>query len=98
MTAFSHKEPDRIPIDFGGTNDSGLCITNHKELEEYYNQQCDEYNLYDWITGMVVPDERLLRLFNIDTRCIACGKGKFKSLEDYYKYLNKKRTKDGSLA
>jgi uroporphyrinogen decarboxylase len=35
LTALNHKEPDRVPIDLGGTESSGMTAVAHNALERY---------------------------------------------------------------
>ncbi len=34
LAALQHKEPDRVPIDFGGTNDSLILAVGYQELRK----------------------------------------------------------------
>jgi uroporphyrinogen-III decarboxylase len=36
LAALNHKEPDRVPIDFGGTNVTGMHVSCVAALREYY--------------------------------------------------------------
>ncbi|HET9101186.1 MAG TPA: hypothetical protein VFN62_12395, partial [Acidobacteriaceae bacterium] len=36
ITALNHKQPDRIPIDFGGTAVTGMHVSCVAGLREYY--------------------------------------------------------------
>ena len=71
ITAILHKEPDRIPIDFGGGVSSimkrayiNLCNSlniDHKDAK---------YTIFDTVMDI---DEIILRKFNIDFRRVCLG-------------------------
>lgn len=96
LAAFDHRQPDRVPLDLGGTHDSTLTLQNHEEVARLLGNTWDEYNLYDWTCGLVLPDERMLKAFRIDTRSIHSGKGRFHSLDEYYADIGVETLEDGS--
>ena len=69
LTAFNHKEPDKIPIDLGG-NQSGIHIKAYKRLLEYLEIEDKSITTYDFVQQLAVPCEELLERFHIDTRYI----------------------------
>lgn len=73
LTAIAHKEPDRIPVDFGGTNCSTIHSIAHRNLMELMGFKHFEEEMYDIIQQVVRPDQRLLKIFGADTYLILPG-------------------------
>jgi len=81
MDSLSHKErvlkslrfeePDRVPLDIGGTNVTSFHIEIEKKLKEYFGFKDDKIMLNSHKMQSVIPDERILKYFNVDTRCIS---------------------------
>lgn len=68
QTALSHKEPDRVPRDFGTTNATGIHILAYQNLARYLG--CDP-EVYDWVSfagQIVTPSEEVLQKLSVDTR------------------------------
>ncbi len=70
MAAISHKEPDRVPIDFGGTNCSTIHRSTHEKLLELVGLDESIEEVYDIIQQVVRPDPRLLNMFGNDVYLI----------------------------
>lgn len=69
MKALSHQEPDRVPIDFGGTIASTIVSDAYESLKRYLG--VDSETLFiDKTSGRVKPDEEILERFDIDTRML----------------------------
>ncbi len=69
--ALNHEEPDRVPIDFGGTIVTTIGKVAHQQLKDYIglgNQ--NEGAIMDPMQQMVRPDIRLGRRFNADCYCL----------------------------
>jgi len=66
--ALSHQEPDRVPLDLGGIV-SGITRLAHRHLMEEltFDSSTDEI-LIDRSQQLVKPDQRILDVFQIDTR------------------------------
>ncbi|MCL5071402.1 MAG: hypothetical protein M1308_10980, partial [Actinobacteria bacterium] len=73
LTSIAHKEPDRIPVDFGGTNCSTIHSIAHRNLMELMGFKHFEEEMYDIIQQVVRPDQRLLKIFGADTHLILPG-------------------------
>jgi uroporphyrinogen decarboxylase len=65
----NHKEADRVPIDFGGTNQTGITKGAHEDLIHFIFKERNIENLQ--ITSrtqqLVKIDKRILEMFDIDT-------------------------------
>jgi uroporphyrinogen decarboxylase len=69
LTALSHQEPDRIPIDLGGTYASSISVKAYENLKQRLNFKHPTVVMRKW-AQIVKPDESILKYFDIDTRII----------------------------
>lgn len=65
LTAISHKEPDRIPIDLGATPSSGISAVAYHNLVKYMKLKLKNH-VYDVIQEVTQPEMELLEIFNVD--------------------------------
>ena len=72
LTAICHQQPDKIPIDFGGTRDSSIVMEGYEKLKKYFGIET-ENELCDRMMRVVKVDERILQALDIDTRSIFPG-------------------------
>lgn len=66
--ALHHREPDRVPLDLGGTV-SGISLFAHRALCRHLGFQAEEV-LIDRIQYLAKPASEILELFDIDTRYV----------------------------
>jgi len=70
MLALNHQEPDRIPIDLGGT----ICSSIHREpyvaLKKYLGMEVEALRMADYIQQLPYLDELLLERFGVDFRMV----------------------------
>ncbi len=81
LKAINHEEPDRIPIDIGGTLITTIHKTAHRNLMDYLGFPNSGEDLYDIIQQAVRPDPRILDRFGNDCYCILPGFSNDWSLE-----------------
>ncbi len=67
LTALEHKEPDRVPIDFGGHRSSGIAAIAYARLRKFLGLPDRPIRVYDPIQQLAVIDEDILDLFHVDT-------------------------------
>ena len=72
MAAVSHRQPDRVPIDFGGTRDSTIVVEGYERLKKHFGVE-DGNKLCDRMMRVVEVDERILKVLDIDTRAVFTG-------------------------
>lgn len=72
LAAMSHQQPDKVPIDLGGTRDSSIVVEGYEKLKEYLNIEADN-ELCDRMMRVVKVDERVLKALDIDTRAVWPG-------------------------
>lgn len=67
MAALSHRQPDKVPIDLGGTRDSTIVVEGYERLKEYLGVR-DENRLTSRMMQVVDVHETILQALDIDTR------------------------------
>ncbi|RLE11667.1 uroporphyrinogen-III decarboxylase [Candidatus Aerophobetes bacterium] len=70
LTALNHKEPDRIPYDLDGTNQSGIHYIAYRNLLSYLGIRKDEITICDPIQQLAHVHEDVLEKLKVDTRII----------------------------
>jgi len=80
LSAFAHREPDTVPMDFGGHRSSGIAAIAYGKLRDHLGLAKRPIRVYDPIQQLAVIDEDVLERFGIDT--IEMGRGF--ALEDRY--------------
>jgi uroporphyrinogen decarboxylase len=73
IASVEHREPDRLPVDFGGTNCSTIHRIAHKKLMELMGFTDFKEEMYDIIQQVVRPDKRLQKIFGSDTYLLLPG-------------------------
>jgi uroporphyrinogen decarboxylase len=68
ITALNHKEPDRVPLDIGGTDVTGITLGAYKGLVSYWEKPQKDIKFVDIVQQIVETDEGILREFGVDTR------------------------------
>ena len=66
LSAISHKEPDRVPVDLGATPSSGISAIAYSNLLKYIQRQELPVLIYDVVQQLAQPDEEILKMFGID--------------------------------
>ena len=69
LTALSHEEPDRVPIDLGATYASSISRKAYENLKSYLGLEHSTVTMRKW-ADIVKPDESVLIPLDIDTRMI----------------------------
>jgi len=72
LAALNLQEPDRVPIDFGSTIATTIIQPAYEKLQNYLGMP-HEIQFMAKRARTVVPDERVLQRFDIDTRPILLG-------------------------
>jgi uroporphyrinogen decarboxylase len=94
MSALNHQEPDRIPIDLGGS----ICSSIHKEayveLKKHLGMDVEEIELVDYVQQLPYLDEELLERFGVDFRMVQLPAATAPGLNvfeegDYYAFIDR---------
>jgi uroporphyrinogen decarboxylase len=67
--ALNHKEPDRVPVDWGVLNIASIHEVAYKNLIEYLGKD-ESINIHDPIQVLALPSDEIMDMFNVDTRYI----------------------------
>jgi uroporphyrinogen decarboxylase len=105
--ALNHQEPDRIPIDLGGTIVSSITKTAYSDLKKYLGMPLEDITMLDYVQQLPYVDEDLLQRFGVDFRLVqlpaatAPGLSMFEE-GDYYAFIDRwgsklHMPKDGGL-
>ena len=70
LLALNHKEPDKVPIDLGGTICSTLTSTANKKLKEFLGIKKGGEIVSHPVLDTVVPVDEILEMFEVDIRTI----------------------------
>jgi len=73
LTAFAHRAPDRVPVDFSGHRSSGIAAIAYARLRAYLGLPKQPVRVYDPIQQLAILDEDVLERFGVDT--IEMGRG-----------------------
>jgi uroporphyrinogen decarboxylase len=66
LTALAHQEPDRVPIDLGGTAVSTIAIPTYAALREHMGLPVKPVQTLEFVQQVAAVDEDVLDLFGID--------------------------------
>ncbi len=106
VSAISHRQPDRIPVDLGATPSSGISAVAYHNLVRHLGLYTENH-VYDVIQEVTQPEMELLDLFGVDVLDIGRF---FNNNESYWhrleliggvpglypKWFEPQRQKDGS--
>ena len=70
LLSLNHKEPDKVPIDLGGTICSTLTSTANKKLKKYLKINKGGEIVSHPVLDTVVPVDEILKMFEVDIRTI----------------------------
>lgn len=69
LRAVNLEEPDRVPIDLGGTHITSITTPAYEKLKAHLGIK-SETAFLSRRSHIVIPDEEVLRRFNVDTRIV----------------------------
>jgi uroporphyrinogen decarboxylase len=92
--ALNHKEPDRIPIDLGGSICSSIHRKAYVDLKNYLGMQVEGIRLADYVQQLPYLDEALVERFQVDFRMVQLPAATAPGLEifedgDYYAFVDR---------
>lgn len=91
LCALQHREPDRVPIDLGGTDVTSICRVAYSDLMRYLGRDQGEVEIINLVEQLPKLDESFLdEIIWCDTRQVReRGGSKWKlKIEDDGRYLN----------
>ena len=69
LTSLSHREPDHVPLDLGGSDGTGIHRDAYKRLARYFGF-CEDAPICEIVQQVVQPEEALLQKLEVDTRSV----------------------------
>jgi uroporphyrinogen decarboxylase len=72
-TSLEHRQPDRVPVDFGGHRSSGIAAVAYAKLRQALGLPPRPIRVYDPIQQLAIVDDDVLDRFHVDT--IELGRG-----------------------
>jgi len=72
LCALNHREPDRVPLDLGGTHDSSIVVEGYEQLKAHFGVSAPT-RILQRMTRAAEVDEVVLQALAIDTRAIVLG-------------------------
>ncbi len=72
IRALNHEEPDRVPVDLGGTSNSSINIEKYQELKAHFGLEAED-TILQQMTQVVFVHEPILQALDIDFRCVTPG-------------------------
>ena len=71
IATLNHKEPDRIPLDLGGTIVSSITKNAYIGLKKYLGLEIEKVKILDHVQQLPYIDEKLLQKLNVDIRMVS---------------------------
>ncbi len=71
LTALNHEEPDRVPVDLGSTQVTGICRNAYAGLLSHLRLSHREVRLVDMLLQLAGVDEEVLQALEVDFRPIS---------------------------
>jgi len=103
VTALNHKEPDKVPLDIGGTDSSGITATAYNRLRKHLNLPAGRTEIIDTYGQIVRIEDDIREVIKPDTDILFKGNLKWKPfvLSDgsqcrIPEKWNPEKTKDGA--
>ncbi|MCK5457693.1 MAG: hypothetical protein KAI45_11250, partial [Melioribacteraceae bacterium] len=66
LTTLNHKEPDKIPIDFGGMGSTGIMAIAYNRLKQELGLNNRVTRMLDITQQLAIPEKEILDLFQVD--------------------------------
>lgn len=82
LASVRHQEPDRVPVDLGGTPSSGISAIAYHNLKEHLGIGEGHTRVYDVVQQLAQPEEMILDRYGIDV--VDIGRAFSTRDEDWY--------------
>ena len=73
--ALNHREPDRVPIDLGGSSTTSVAISTYGALRAFLGLPPEEIGVIDQVQQLPYLSDDLLDLLSVDTRVVHAARG-----------------------
>ncbi|MHB1293969.1 MAG: uroporphyrinogen decarboxylase family protein [Anaerolineae bacterium] len=81
LSAIDHREPDRVPIDFGGHRSTGIMAIPYNRLKKHLGITSGDIYVYDVVQQLAIVEPEVLDHFGIDA--VELGRGFALQPEDW---------------
>jgi len=68
LKALAHQEPDRVPLDLGSTQVTGIHVIAYQRLRQVLGLPPIEAQICDHIQGLALPDTDVIERLGVDVR------------------------------
>lgn len=65
LASIAHREPDRVPVDLGGTPSSGISAIAYHRLKRHLGITAGHTRVYDVVQQLAQPEDEILDRFGI---------------------------------
>jgi len=94
LLALNHKEPDRIPIDLGGTIVSSIAKSSYVALKQHLGLPLEDIKLLDYVQQLPYVDDPLMQRFGVDLRMVQLPAATTAGVDifeegDYYAFIDR---------
>ncbi|RLF78742.1 hypothetical protein DRN32_06350 [Thermococci archaeon] len=66
LAALNHREPDRVPIDFGAMRSTGIHACTYVEVKKYLGMKHGIVKVYDIMQMLAEPEREVIEYFKAD--------------------------------
>ena len=73
LAALNHKQPDKVPIDFGGHRSSGIAATAYAKLKQALGISIGDIYVYDMVQQLAIVEPEVLDAVGSDV--VELGRG-----------------------
>ena len=70
MRSLDHQEPDRVPIDLGGTIVTSIVKKTYIELKQYLGMPVEQIKMLDYVQQLPYVDDGFMERFGVDFRMV----------------------------
>ncbi|MHB0855985.1 MAG: uroporphyrinogen decarboxylase family protein [Anaerolineae bacterium] len=82
LGAIDHREPDRVPIDFGGHRSTGIMAIPYNQLKQHLGITSGDIYVYDLVQQLAIVEPEVLDRFGVDA--VELGRGFSLQPEDWH--------------
>ncbi len=92
--ALNHQEPDRVPVDLGGTIISSIVKKSYVDLKNHLGMPVEEIKMLDYVQQLPYVDEAFMHRFGVDFRMVQLPSATAPHLNifeegDYYAFIDR---------
>lgn len=75
LAALSHREPDRVPVDLGGSSVTSIAASTYGQLRDHLVLPAEEIVIIDHVQQLAYLADDLLGRLSVDTRVVHVARG-----------------------